>query len=222
MGGLKQAEVLYLDCKGVGDPARDKQLRDHVGYSPYNLDNMGKSKEWEYMYQEFNRMISERLHSPNAEKVLILTFCKSGRHKSPASGHVLQDRLQHEGLDVVLEHLSEGKFWEGHNLPSVLRPLRAPDFYEKPPSSPTTEAAGSTSVIGDQKKVEKEELMEEPKPVKKEVEEEEKDEGKKENTTKPPVKAPPVKAEPEDEEDDDTSRSRDRSRDRHRGRRRRR
>ena len=96
---------------GVGDPSRDRHLRDHLGIHPQNLDHMSKAREWEGLFKEAHRMISERLRREDTEKLLVLVFCRAGRHRSVATGHVLCHNLQADGSIVSLDHLSQGSFW---------------------------------------------------------------------------------------------------------------
>ena len=73
---------------------------------------MTKSKEWEQLYKSGYLCIMESLLSPKTEKVCVLAFCKSGRHRSVASGDVFTSMFRREGLNVTLEHLSKGRFWQ--------------------------------------------------------------------------------------------------------------
>ena len=111
-GKYSYEEVLYLDCRGVGDPARDKTLRDHIGTNPLNLEHMAKSQEWKIMYEEAHRLIGQKLTSKKTEKVLVASFCKSGRHRSVATDYVLATMCEEvENITVSLENLSEGTYW---------------------------------------------------------------------------------------------------------------
>ena len=103
-------EILFLDCRGVGDPSRDRHLRDYLGIHSQNLDHMSKAREWEGLFKEAHRMISERLRREDTEKLLVLVFCRAGRHRSVATGHVLYHNLQADGSIVSLDHLSQGSF----------------------------------------------------------------------------------------------------------------
>ena len=107
-------EILFLDCRGVGDPSRDRNLRDHIGTHPQNLEHMSKAREWEVLYRESNRMISEKLRREDTEKLLVLVFCRAGRHRSVATGHVLCHNLQADGSIVSLEHMSPRILLEAH------------------------------------------------------------------------------------------------------------
>ena len=74
-----------------------------------------KAREWEGAVQrKSNRMISERLRREDNEKLLVLVFCRAGRHRSVATGHVLCHNLQADGSIVSLEHMSQGSFWRTH------------------------------------------------------------------------------------------------------------
>ena len=56
-----------------------RNLRDHIGTHPQNLDHMSKAREWEGLFKEAHRMITERLRREDTEKLLVLVFCRAGR-----------------------------------------------------------------------------------------------------------------------------------------------
>ena len=128
-------EILFLDCRGVGDPSRDRNLRDHIVIHPQNLDHMSKAREWEGLFNEAHRMITESPRREDTEKLLVLVFCRAGRHRSVATGHVLCNNLQADGSVVSLDHLSQGSFWRntcgGECKSCSLEDSRAQSLYDQ-------------------------------------------------------------------------------------------
>ena len=119
----------------MGDPARDRNLREHPGINPYNLEHMGKSQEWLRFFREANNLIANVLFRDDSKKLVVFAFCRAGRHRSVAAGHVLSLCLNDSGFTTSLQHLSQPSFWKytcgGSCETCGLQETKAKDTYDK-------------------------------------------------------------------------------------------
>ena len=61
---IPDKRIIFLDCRATGDPAIDKSTHDHVGWFPFNLENMVRQEQWTKWWKE----IHERSTGPSRRK----------------------------------------------------------------------------------------------------------------------------------------------------------
>ena len=103
---IPDKRIIFLDCRATGDPAIDKSTRDHVGWFPFNLENMVKQEQWTKWWMEIHETFHRAIHEE--EEVYVFTFCKSGRHRSLANQRLLQFIVEDYGVPQWdLNHLNQ-------------------------------------------------------------------------------------------------------------------
>ena len=108
--GLQSATPLvWVDCRGLGDPGADHQLRGHKGMHPAIIRQMD-TQDAKQMIMQIMRQIME--YCEHDEGVNVIAICKAGRHRSVAVSVVLRSLLEKMGLKVTTKHTSEGKYWK--------------------------------------------------------------------------------------------------------------
>ena len=113
MQDIDMEQVMILDCRNIGDPA-STSMRDHIGWNPYNLKHMCSTKAWKKFWREMALDLDEGLRKAfdEGKEVVIITVCKSGRHRSTANaelmGHVFKEVY---GAETSVEHLCDGPNW---------------------------------------------------------------------------------------------------------------
>ena len=102
---IPDKRIIFLDCRATGDPAIDKSTRDHVGWFPFNLENMVRQEQWTKWWKEIHETFHRAIHEE--EEIYVFTFCKSGRHRSLANQRLLQFVVEDYGVPRWdLNHLS--------------------------------------------------------------------------------------------------------------------
>ena len=76
---IPDKRIIFLDCRATADPAIDKSTRDHVGWFPFNLENMVRQEQWTKWWKEIHETFHRAIHEE--EEIYVFTFCKSGRHR---------------------------------------------------------------------------------------------------------------------------------------------
>ena len=103
---IPDKRIIFLDCRATGGPAIDKSTRDHVGWYPFNLENMVKQEQWTKWWMEIHETFHRAIHEE--EEVYVFTFCKSGRHRSLANQRLLQFIVEDYGVPQWdLNHLNQ-------------------------------------------------------------------------------------------------------------------
>ena len=103
---IPDKRIIFLDCRATGDPAIDKSTRDHVGWFPFNLENMVRQEQWTKWWKEIHETFHRAIHEE--EEVYVFTFCKSGRHRSLANQRLLQFVVEDYGVPQWdLNHLNQ-------------------------------------------------------------------------------------------------------------------
>ena len=69
------------DCREMGDPAKDKSLRDHLGCNYMNLENMVRALQWKILFKDKHQAIHYALKDPRPAKLLVTDFCKGGKRR---------------------------------------------------------------------------------------------------------------------------------------------
>ena len=93
---IPDKRIIFLDCRATGDPAIDKSTRDHVGWFPFNLENMVRQEQWTKWWKEIHETFHRAIHEE--EEIYVFTFCKSGRHRSLANQRLLQFVVEDYGV----------------------------------------------------------------------------------------------------------------------------
>ena len=103
---IPDKRIIFLDCRATGDPAIDKSTRDHVGWFPFNLENMVRQEQWTKWWKEIHETFHRAIHEE--EEIYVFTFCKSGRHRSLANQRLLQFVVEDYGVPRWdLNHLNQ-------------------------------------------------------------------------------------------------------------------
>ena len=103
---IPDKRIIFLDCRATGDPAIDKSTRDHVGWFPFNLENMVRQEQWTKWWKEIHETFHRAIHEE--EEVYVFTFCKSGRHRSLANQRLLQFVVEDYGVPQWdINHLNQ-------------------------------------------------------------------------------------------------------------------
>ena len=103
----KDYTVILVNCLHHGDPAHDKECRDHIGRHPETMRQVAEQTKGEVVRHMFDGLESWRqdlIENPRLRgdgNVLIVFTCRKRRHRSVAGRH-----LTHEARDV-LEQSSE-------------------------------------------------------------------------------------------------------------------
>ena len=103
---IPDKRIIFLDCRATRDPAIDKSTRDHVGWFPFNLENMVRQEQWTKWWKEIHETFHRAIHEE--EEIYVFTFCKSGRHRSLANQRLLQFVVEDYGVPRWdLNHLNQ-------------------------------------------------------------------------------------------------------------------
>ena len=112
VGRHRDHNTFVCDCRSIRDPARDPELRKHIGTLPANLLNMIKQKACQKFFAELHRHTFDMLRRERNEHVCLILFCRSGRHRSVAVSYCLQYCVTLAGLESIgIHHASEGYYW---------------------------------------------------------------------------------------------------------------
>ena len=104
----KEYDCLYIDCRKMCNPERDKDLQDHMGYYPQIFKDALQpplAKDWT---RRVVRFIEEE--SKGRAKLVVLA-CTSGRHRTRAMENLLHGGLNYAGCDVHQIHSLSEEFW---------------------------------------------------------------------------------------------------------------
>ena len=97
--------LICVDARPLPNPGDERDLRGHLGTYPKNLEFTLETKEWRNLWERLARTVHKALRSAaDGERLVILTFCKGGKHR----GHMLRfllKRVLEELYDIECEVL---------------------------------------------------------------------------------------------------------------------
>ena len=106
-------EIILLDCRTLDDAAHTPGLRDHLGMHPENMETISTSRSFQRIWPVMVQQLIDAILTPKTQRVLIVTICKSGRHRSVAVREFLKHCITRSGMTLgALENCSAGKFWD--------------------------------------------------------------------------------------------------------------
>ena len=111
LNGVTDRQILFLDCREMGDPGKDPSLRDHIGTNEANIEHMIGAQPWKDWMAE----VVPHIHNivKQEDDVVLFTFCKSGCHRSVANGALIYSMLgDHYDAEVSLQHICDGPNWK--------------------------------------------------------------------------------------------------------------
>jgi hypothetical protein len=82
IGVYDRSEVVLLDCRPLYNADDDHRLTHNVSYHPKILEGLLMSPSWSRFWQDAHATIAGALHRPDVSKLLIVCYCKKGRHRS--------------------------------------------------------------------------------------------------------------------------------------------
>ena len=114
IGKYDRSEVVLLDCRSLYNADHDFRLAHHAGYHPKNLEGLLLSPEWSRFWQDAHGKIIAALQRRNVSKLLVVCYCKKGRHRSVGVRAQLHHCLQAIGMECLASNdLCSGRLW-GH------------------------------------------------------------------------------------------------------------
>jgi len=124
----ERSEILFLDCRPLYNSDHDFRLRKHAGYHPKTLEGLLSSSSWNDFWQNAHEQIVSALQPKDVSKLLVVCYCKKGRHRSVGVRELLHHCLQVIGVkDIASKDLCSGRLWKfcamGRTLdvPNVIR-----------------------------------------------------------------------------------------------------
>ncbi|CAE7692632.1 RE1 [Symbiodinium sp. CCMP2592] len=107
-------QILFLDCRHMNDPGKDKSLRDHLGTYPKNVQAMVLDPKTNGKWVAFMKEVVPAVHKliQENEQCVIFMFCKSGRHRSVSNAKIFYDLIKETyEVEAKLLHLCDGYNW---------------------------------------------------------------------------------------------------------------
>ncbi|CAE7200469.1 GIP [Symbiodinium sp. CCMP2592] len=107
-------QILFLDCRHMNDPGKDKSLRDHLGTYPRNVQAMVLDPKTNGKWVAFMKEVVPAVHKliQENEQCVIFMFCKSGRHRSVSNAKIVYDLIKETyEVEARLLHLCDGYNW---------------------------------------------------------------------------------------------------------------
>ncbi|CAE7834664.1 unnamed protein product [Symbiodinium sp. CCMP2592] len=107
-------QILFLDCRHMNDPGKDKFLRDHLGTYPKNVQAMVLDPKTNGKWVAFMKEVVPAVHKfiQENEQCVIFMFCKSGRHRSVSNAKIMYDLIKETyEVEASLLHLCDGYNW---------------------------------------------------------------------------------------------------------------
>jgi hypothetical protein len=101
--------LVILDCRGLGDPSTDFEVRGHKGMHPAILRQF-EGEDTKTLLIDV--MVDILLILEKSDAVNVALVCRHGRHRSVAVAVVLHWMLDKMGKIVTTKHTSEGKYWK--------------------------------------------------------------------------------------------------------------
>ena len=87
--------LLCIDCRTLPHPGKKSGLHDHLGTHPQNLKFMFESQEFEHLLGRIARAMHKMLRNvPAGANLVVLTFCKGGKHRAYAMMWILKRILK--------------------------------------------------------------------------------------------------------------------------------
>ena len=80
---------MLLDCRALNDGNQDWRLRGHAGYHPKNLAGLLDSSAWNEVWHDAYTRVKSVLERGDASKVLVVCYCRVGRHRSVGVRHLM-------------------------------------------------------------------------------------------------------------------------------------
>ena len=112
IGKYDRSEVVLLDCRPLYNADDDYRLTHHAGYHPKTLEGLLLSPLWSRFWQDAHGKITAALRRRGVSKLLVVCYCKKGRHRSVG----VRAQLHHclEGVDLEFlasKDLCSGRLW---------------------------------------------------------------------------------------------------------------
>ena len=107
-------QIVFLDCRDMHDPDKDKSTRDHLGTHPKNLHDMILNPRKNHKWMAFAEEVIPAVHKliQDQDSSVIFAFCKSGRHRSVANAKLFQGIIKDlYNVEAGIIHLSDGPNW---------------------------------------------------------------------------------------------------------------
>ena len=110
--GYKRSEVVLLDCRPLSDSNDDQRPRFHAGYHPKPLAGIVSCNAWDTFWREAHDSITAALARHDVSQVLVVCYCRVGRHRSVGVRYLLHHCLGGVGLQEVYSNdLCGGDLW---------------------------------------------------------------------------------------------------------------
>ena len=107
-----RSEVVLLDCRALNDGNQDWRLRGHAGYHPKNLAGLLDSSAWNELWHDAYTRVKSVLESGDASKVLVVCYCRVGRHRSVGVRHLMHHCFSAMDFqNVISQDLCSGRLW---------------------------------------------------------------------------------------------------------------
>ena len=122
-GLFEDREVLYIDCRGITDPADNAKITRHPGYHPVTLTKHVAHPACKglmaQMVPYLGSLISKhtkygprRPDDTSRKRLAIVDICKTGRHRAPAQNYLTTYIVEKAGIEYYPLHLSnDGVHW---------------------------------------------------------------------------------------------------------------
>ncbi|CAE7327571.1 unnamed protein product, partial [Symbiodinium microadriaticum] len=107
-------QIVFLDCRDMRDPDKDKSTRDRLGTHPKNLHDMILNPRKNHKWMAFAEEVIPAVHKliQDQDSSVIFAFCKSGRHRSVANAKLFQEIIKDlYNVEAEIIHLSDGPNW---------------------------------------------------------------------------------------------------------------
>ena len=102
--------MIFLDCRDMHDPGKDKSTSDHLGTYPPNIHDMILNPRKSHKWMKFAEEVAPAVHKliQDQDSSVIFCFCKSGRHRSVANTRLSKEIIKDMyNVEAELIHLSD-------------------------------------------------------------------------------------------------------------------
>ncbi len=105
---LRDARIFYSDTRTFADPEAGARYKMHYGSHPSILRTlMSDRAKLQMMVGSFLRILADETARNRRSRIVIVTFCRGGRHRSVAYAHFLSKVCIQAGISVAFSMVSE-------------------------------------------------------------------------------------------------------------------
>ena len=108
-----------FDCRGLPNPHWDRELRPHHGWELPIIEFMERHPEVEEFHNHCAELVvaTARIYAARGYERLMVSFgCTGGKHRSVYQAERMRQRLESEGIKVVLTHYQRDQDGQNNGL----------------------------------------------------------------------------------------------------------